>query len=91
MGYLKNFSGSILLKIDGDYIYGRNDLFALVIIMKQMLQTEEFKNMTMELENIVQTLNYNLHTIKIERVFNRMGFPTNWKELAKIERSSDTE
>ena len=33
--------------------------------------------------------NYNLHTIKIERVFNRMGFPANWKDLAKIERSSD--
>lgn len=78
-------------KEEGEYIYGKHDLFTLVIIMKQMLQTEEFKNMTMELENIIQTLNYNLHTIKIERVFNRMGFPTNWKELAKIERSSDTE
>ena len=78
-------------KQDGEYIYGKHDLFALVIIMKQMLQTEEFKNMTMELENIIQTLNYNIHTIKIEAVFNRMGFPANWKELAKIERSSDLE
>ena len=76
-------------KQEGEYIYGKHDLFALVIIMKQMLQTEEFKNMTMELENIIQTLNYNLHTIKIEKVFNRMGFPANWKDLPKIERSSD--
>ena len=76
-------------KEDGEYIYGKNDLFALVIIMKQMLQTEEFKNMTMELDNIVQTLNYNLSTIKIEKIFNRMGFPINWKELSKIERSVD--
>ena len=49
-------------KEEGEYIYGKHDLFTLVIIMKQMLQTEEFKNMTMELENIIQTLNYNLHT-----------------------------
>ncbi len=76
-------------KVDGEYIYGKNDLFALVIIMKQMLQTEEFKNMTIELENIIQTLNYNLNTIRIDKVFKRMGFPVNWNELAKIERSSE--
>lgn len=78
-------------KEDGEYIYGKNDLFALLIIMKQMLQTEEFKNMCIELENIIQTLNYNLSSIKIEKVFKRMGFPGNWKELSKIERSLDSE
>ena len=76
-------------KENNEYIYGKNDLFALLIIMKQLLQTEEFKNMTMELENIIQTLNYNLNTISIDQVLNRMGFPINWKDLSKIERSWD--
>ena len=76
-------------KENNEYIYGKNDLFALLIIMKQLLQTEEFKNMTMELENIIQTLNYNLNTITINQVLARMGFPVNWKDLAKIERSMD--
>ena len=71
---------------DNGYKYGKNDLFALIIIMKQMLSQTEFKDMTFELENIVQTLNYNLTTIKIEKVLNRMGFPMNWTDLAKIER-----
>jgi len=81
-----------LLKIpkeNDEYIYGKNDVFALIIIMKQLLQKEDFKNMTMELENVVNTLNYNLHTINIEDVFKRMGFPLNWQDLAKIERSKD--
>ena len=81
-----------LLKIpkeDDEYIQGKNDLFALIIIMKQLLQYEDFKNMTLELENIIETLNYNLHTIKIEKVLNRMGFPLNWQDLANIERSSN--
>ena len=78
-------------KEDGEYIYGKHDLFALVIIMKQLLQNEDFKNMSIELDNIIQTLNYNLHTITIDKVFKRMGFPSNWKELAKIERSSENE
>ena len=81
-----------LLKIpkeNDEYIYGKNDLFALIIIMKQLLQKEEFKNMTIELDNVVETLNYNLNTIKIEDVLERMGFPKNWKDLANIERSKD--
>lgn len=81
-----------LLKIrkeDEEYVYGKNDVFALIIIMRQMLQNEDFKNMIIELENVVQTLNYNLHTITINQVLHRMGFPLNWTDIAKIERSRD--
>lgn len=78
-------------KENNEYIYGKTDLFALLIIMKQMLQKEEFKNMSIELENVIETLNYNLSSIKIDKVLNRMGFPLNWKDLAKIERSVDNE
>ena len=80
-----------LLKIDkkdDEYIKGKNDLFALIIIMKQILSYEEFKNMTLELDNVIETLNYNLYTIKIDKVLERMGFPKNWKDLANIERES---
>lgn len=76
-------------KENSEYIYGKSDLFALLIIMRQLLLTEDFKNMTIELENVVQTLNYNLTSIKIEKVLDRMGFPENWKDLAGIERRVD--
>ena len=72
-----------------EYIKGKYDLFALIIIMKQILKQDEFKNMSFELENIINTLNYNLNTIKIDTVLDRMGFPLNWKDLSKIERSID--
>ena len=76
-------------KIEDEYAKGKYDLFALIIIMKQLLKQEEFKNMTLEMDNVVETLNYNLNTIKIDDVLNRMGFPLNWKDLSKIERSID--
>ena len=76
-------------KIDGEYIQGKNDLFALIIIMKQLLQTEEFKNMVLELDNVIETLNYNLNSINISKVLEKMGFPINWKDLVKIESGSD--
>ncbi len=76
-------------KIDDEYTKGKYDLFALLIIIKQLLKEDEFKNMTLEIENVVETLNYNLNTIKIDDVLNRMGFPINWKDLSRIERSTD--
>ncbi|MBR3146043.1 MAG: Abi family protein [Bacilli bacterium] len=81
-----------LLKIEkeeNEYVKGKYDLFALIIIIKQLLKQDEFKNMSLELDNIIETLNYNLNTIKIDDVLNRMGFPLNWKDLSKIERSVD--
>ena len=59
--------------------------------MKQMLDKEDFKNMVLELDNVIETLNYNIHTIKIEAVLQRMGFPVNWKDISKIERSLEVD
>ena len=76
-------------KVEEEYSKGKYDLFALIIIMKQLLENEAFKNMSYEIDNVIETLNYNLHTIKIDDVLERMGFPLNWKDLTKIERSID--
>ena len=74
-------------KQNDEYIYGKCDLFALLIIMKQLLDKDKFDSMIIEMENSIQTLNYNLKTISINDVLNRMGFPKNWKDLKNIERS----
>ena len=74
-------------KQDGEYIYGKNDSFALLIIMKQLLDKDKFDSLVIEVENAIQTLAYNLKTIDIKDILKRMGFPTNWKELKNIERS----
>ena len=75
--------------VENEYKYGKNDILALLIILKQMLNKEDFKNMTVELDNVIGTLNFNLHTISIKEVLNRMGMPTNWKDLATIEKGVD--
>lgn len=71
-------------QIDGEYKYGKNDLFALLIIMKQMLTENEIKNMVLEIEHALNNLDYNLHSIPLSKVLNRMGFPENWKDIAYI-------
>lgn len=73
-------------KIDGEYKYGKNDLFALLIIMKQLLKENEVKNMVIEIEHALDNLDYNLNSIPLSKVLNRMGFPSNWKDIANIEK-----
>lgn len=78
-------------KVEDEYIYGKNDIFALIIILKQMLTKNDFKNLILELENSIETLNYNLTSIKVGKVLNKIGFPINWKNIINIERNEDNE
>lgn len=73
-----------LEKVEGEYVQGINDIFALVIIIKQLLTETEFKNLTEEIKHILENLEYNLKTITVDKVLTRMGFPANWQELANI-------
>ena len=79
-----------LLKLEknseGEYKNGTDDLFALLIIMKRMLSYDEFKDMCLEIDKKIDNLEYNLHSIKIDKILDRMGFPSNYMELANIER-----
>lgn len=73
-------------KEDGIYIQGKNDLFALIIIMKHLLSNTEFKNMAEEIDHALNNLEYNLSSITLVKVLNRMGFPENWKDISNITR-----
>lgn len=78
-----------LEKMDGEYIYGKNDLFALIIIMRHFLKQTEMKNLVEEIERALKNLEYNLHTIPITKVLDRMGFPENWKEIETLRKKVD--
>ncbi|MDD6879163.1 MAG: Abi family protein [bacterium] len=73
-------------KTNDEYIYGKNDLFSLIIIMRQLLSQTETVNLITEISHALDNLEYNLKSIPIDKVLNEMGFPENWKEIANIER-----
>ena len=73
-------------KLDGEYIYGKDDLFALLIILKKMLSKEEFKLLVNELTYEIDVLDGKLNIIKIEKVLNAIGFPNNFKEICYIDK-----
>ena len=70
--------------MDDEYIYGKNDVFALVLILKQMLSDEEFSNFIEEIKHNLNNLEMNLHSIKIDKVLDGMGFPKNYYDLKNM-------
>lgn len=68
-------------KCDGEYIYGKNDLFGLVIMLKFMLRGEEFEEMISEIKSAVELLDEAIDVVSLENILNRIGFPDNWYEI----------
>ncbi|MGM9834618.1 MAG: Abi family protein [Bacilli bacterium] len=72
-------------KQDNEYIYGKDDLFALIIILKYMLRNDDFILMMNEIGYEVDILEGKLKTISIKKVLDAIGFPQNYKDIARMD------
>ena len=75
----------LIPKMDDEYIYGKNDLFAVIIIFKFMLREEEFRLLLREISYEIDILSGKLHTISISKVLDKIGFPINYKEIMNMD------
>ena len=76
-----------LLNISKDedgYIYGKNDLFSLVIMLKVMLSKDDFDEMITEISREVENLDKIVNTVPLDTILNRIGFPNNWKDIKDL-------
>jgi len=69
---------------EGEYIYGKDDLFALVIILKYLLRDEEFRLLISEISYELDILAGKLKVIGVDKVLDAMGFPLNFKEMSNM-------
>lgn len=72
-------------QVEGEYIYGKHDIFALIIILKQMLTHTDFKMMMNEIDYEIEWLSSKLHSIDVQKVLYRMGFPDNYKQISYMD------
>ena len=72
-------------QVEGEYIYGKHDIFALIIILKQMLTRDDFKMMMNEIDYEIEWLSSKLHSIDVQKVLYRMGFPDNYKQISYMD------
>ena len=73
-------------KQDDFYVYGKNDLFALIIILKQLLDSKNFQLFISEISYEFDLLAGKLEVINIDKVLHEMGFPNNYKEIVRLEK-----
>jgi len=71
-------------KMDGEYIYGKDDLFALIIILKNLLRADDFYLMMENLDYEIKLLASKLKSISVNKVLDSMGFPINYKEIVRF-------
>lgn len=87
--YISNtkYHNELKIKQDefGEYIKGKNDIFALIIILKQMLTKDEFMHMMDEINLKLQDLSWQIKSVKIEKLYDTLGFPENYMDLINIE------
>ena len=65
-------------------IFGKNDLFSIVIICKLILKKDSFSRFTDLIKVQIEHLSNSLKTIEIQEVLNEMGFPSNWYNIKEI-------
>ena len=71
--------------VDEEYIYGKNDLFSLVIILKYMLSCDEFSLMIDEIKSEVDILDEKVSTVPLETILNKIGFPSNYYDIKELD------
>lgn len=73
-------------KHGANYVKGKNDLFAIVIVMKYLLETEDFAEFIDTLDSYFNVLFSKTNNIQRTQLYKYMGFPTNWKEIKNCDK-----
>jgi abortive infection bacteriophage resistance protein len=85
--YIKDTKYHTELKIpvmNDECIYGKNDVFSLIIIMKYMLKPNDFSKLIDDFIKEIELLDSNINVIPVEKILDRMGFPSNFAKLVEL-------
>ena len=69
-------------KVEEEYIYGKNDLFSLILMFKYMLRDDDFKLLIYEVGYELDMLAGKIKVIDIDKILDEIGFPNNWREIS---------
>lgn len=67
-----------------EFVYGKRDLFAVLIALKGLSSNNEYSKLIKELYRAIGILKNKINTISIDNVTLEMGFPINWRDLANL-------
>ena len=68
-------------KYEGEYVKGKNDMFAVVIMFKALLSKSKFSDFMDEVNRAIKVFDKNVGIIENDVLLERMGFPSNYEEI----------
>ena len=68
------------------YIYGKHDLFALVIAFRYLLPNDDFKKFKNSLNRIIVHYLHSQSSISEPELLNYMGFPKDWNKITSYKK-----
>lgn len=72
-------------KKGNQYIYGKQDLFAVVIAFRYLLPKEDFSTFKRNLAMQIKYLDKKMARITEAELLKQMGFPDNWKNITRLQ------
>lgn len=73
-------------KNGSQYIYGKRDLFALVIAFRYLLPDQDFKKFKISLSRILNHYLESTGSMTEADLYKYMGFPNNWKKISSYRK-----
>lgn len=73
-----------ITKKKGQYIKGKQDVYAVVIVLKYLLEDEDFCVFIDSIKSSIDRLFQSTKTIGDTQLYKYMGFPDNWMEIKRL-------
>lgn len=71
-------------KNEDGYIYGKNDVYALIIILKELLDERDFNDLVREVSYEFDILDSKVDSVSKEEILEKLGFPNNWINILDL-------
>ena len=71
---------------NGQYTLGKQDLFSVVIALRYLISTQDFKSFKRSLKKLITTVLRNCPHITERQLLSEMGFPLNWDTITRYRK-----
>lgn len=73
---------------NGQYTFGKQDLFSVVIALCYLIKFDEFKQFMSQLSSLIVKVLQNCPHLSEEQLLKQMGFPRNWSDIIRLQKSN---
>ena len=71
---------------NGNYQYGKQDLFAVVIALRYLISPRDFKEFKSGLTKLINKVLKQCPHLTCDQLLTEMGFPENWEKIMRYKK-----